>query len=249
MKYLFLILYLAPIIAFSQAASVKEIKLRPDPKFYNTKDSTIIFPVIVTNNKAAGKLINAKMRDEILGLNDENLSPGMQLSGLAAEGLTDLSYTITYNIKGLLSLTVDKTETAGHLINSHIYLTFDIKTGKYLTAGELFKNNMIAGFRKKVSEDKTAFLKAYKSGYAVDLLEDKEIDSSTYEWIIEQVDNNYIGTLQFNDFSLTESGIEIIDPCWFVLVLRAFEPSYTLKYSFQFLHPFLKPEFQKRLPE
>ena len=73
-----------------------------------------------------------------------------------------------------------------------------------------------------------------------------DIDSVTIQWAIEHVDENCIGHVQLDNFSLSDLSIEIMDPCEFPHAIRSQEPAYELKYSYRFMQPFLKPKYQHR---
>src|ERR1700736_3332435 len=106
MKLPFLLIFLISISAHAQRVSIKEIKLKPNPKFYNVKDSTIIYPIIISKYPKTNKQINDKIRNEILGPNEKNISLKKGLEVLINDGLIDLSYEITFNKNDILSLNI-----------------------------------------------------------------------------------------------------------------------------------------------
>jgi hypothetical protein len=50
MKAISILLMLIPIVLYSQRATLKEIKLHPRAEHYAMKDSTIIYPIVITLN-------------------------------------------------------------------------------------------------------------------------------------------------------------------------------------------------------
>jgi len=50
MKAISILLMFFPIVLYSQRATFKEIKLCPRAEHYATKDSTIIYPIVITLN-------------------------------------------------------------------------------------------------------------------------------------------------------------------------------------------------------
>ena len=68
MKYIFLFLCLYSLNLYGQSAHIREIKDNPGDQFYHTGDSTIVYPLIVTKNPAADKLMNeARVQAAIAG--------------------------------------------------------------------------------------------------------------------------------------------------------------------------------------
>ena len=52
---LFILSFIMTIQCHAQNASFKEIKIKPNPKYYDTKESTIIFPIVITTNPKIDK--------------------------------------------------------------------------------------------------------------------------------------------------------------------------------------------------
>ena len=245
MKFFLLFLFSIPLSVYSQTATIKELKFKPNTKFYNTKDFTIIFPVVITQNKISSKLINSFVSDELLSTSAGNLKN--RLEELINDGLTDLSYEVTFNKNDILSLHIYMQESGGnHLTSSETYFNFNLKTGKKLSISDLFYKNKIDSFRKMIFSNKRTSLLAYKREVMNDLV-NNVTDSETYTWAVEQIDSNCITNVQVENFSLSNQYIEIIDPCEFPYVIRSLEPIYKLKYSYKSILSFLKPEFQKKL--
>ena len=247
MKILLIFIFAIPLTAYSQTATIREIKFRPSPKYYNTKDFTIIFPIVITHNKIISSLINEKIADEILATTNEEKQLKKEFRERINDGLTDLSYEITFNKNDILSMHIYTQESGGnHLTSSESYFNFDLQTGEPISISDLIYETKIDSFRRIVFKGKVKSLLNYKKEAKNDLL-NNQTDSSTYSWILEQVDSNCIKDVRIEDFSLSNANIEIIDPCEFPQVIRALEPIYKLKYSYKFISPFFKPRFQKRL--
>jgi hypothetical protein len=67
MKNVCLFLCLLALNVYGQSAHIKEIKDKPSDRFFHTGDSTIVYPLIVTKNPAADKLMNA-VKSRLSGL-------------------------------------------------------------------------------------------------------------------------------------------------------------------------------------
>jgi len=240
MKYLLIIICSWVQSAYAQNVSFKEIRLHPNPKYFNVKGTTIIYPIILTNNKAVDKRINNAIKHEMLRKED-SISTRKALTEEISSGLINMSYEVTFRKYGILSMNIYSEECIGNCISGYNYFNFDLKTGEPISIRDILLSEKIDSFRNIVFEDKVKALNHYKE-------EEKDfsktgIDSSTYNWAIEQVDD-CIKTIQIETFLLGSHGIEIIDPCEFPRIIRWQEPDYTLKYSYKFIAPFLRRKFK-----
>lgn len=242
MKYLLLLLFSFCHCTYAQTVSFKEIKLKPKPELYNTKVPTIIYPIVVTNNTRADKLINEQVKNGILG--EEVINTRQALKERIAENLTDLGYEVTLKSYGILSMNIFEEGCGAYCSGSYTYFNFDLKTGKSISIHDLLDENKTDSFTKIVYADKIKALNKFKQEINDP---DEKTDSATINWIIEQVNENCMGTVRIENFCLSKDTIEIIDPCEFPHVIRAYEPDYKLQYSYRFLLPFLKPKYQRLL--
>ena len=240
MKYLLFFILLLSSATYAQVATIKEIKFKADSAYYNVVDTTIIYPIVVLKNTAIAKLINAQIRDGLGFSSDENENLKVAIKEQVGEGLTDMSYIVTFNKNGILSLTVYTEESQGHIVTDYEYLNFDLRTGKKITINDIIDSNKIDSFTNKVFKSKVAFLNKYKE-------QELKTDSVDYSWIVELVDNNCINSIQVNDFILSKENLQIINPCYLNMAMRAIAPDYELKYTYQSIYSFLKPTFRQRL--
>jgi len=241
MKYLLILLSISFQSTIAQTVTFKEINLKPNSEFYNSNESTIIYPLVVTNNKPVDKLINDKIKSEMLG--EDAVTARKALNEQISEGLINMSYEVSFKRYGILSFTIYAEGCGAHCSSWNTYFNFDLKTGKTISIYDLVAENRIDSFRKIVLADKIKALNKYKEekrNYS-----GNDNDSVSISWAIELVDDNCIENVQLEHFSLSETGIEIMDPCEFPHAIRALEPDYALKYSYKFILPFLKPWFQR----
>lgn len=250
MKWTFLMIgILSSLAIHAQSVEVKEIRFRPNPKYYNTKDSTIIYPIIVTGNRTASQMINKNIEVTVLEFDPDVKSKTTrdELRNMIRMGLTDMSYIVTYNKNGILSLEIDLEIEAAYPNPSEYYFNFDVRTGQLLEIKDILKDSLIGQFQSKVFSDKIDSLKKYKEQDLKILLSKKEIDTTVYRWATEEVDSNCINSIDISNYSLSKSGLAIFDQCEFPHAIRGVAPDYQLRYSYQFMYPYLKPEFQARL--
>ena len=232
---------------YSQSTHIREIKFRPKPKYYNTADSTIIYPVIVTGDPAVSRSINKVIKEQLLDPEYAKMGTREALRRMIGNGLTDLSYEVTYCKNGILSITIDIGVVAAYSSSWQRYFNFDVRTGRYLELKDIVSNKTFEQLKAKVFADKVDSLKNYKEGELKGRLLSGEIDSVDYRWAAGIVDSDCIASIKLDNFSLSQAGIDIFDECEFPHVIRGMEPVYALKYSYRFLFPYLRPEFQKRL--
>lgn len=260
-------------LAYAQAVHIREIKYRPKPEIYDPGDSTIIYPIIVSKNPIADKLMNETIRSAALpSLDNEEDTDGNQevkstrkqdkktekksftqkvrkeLKDFIEDGLSDLSYSVTFNKNNLLSLHVYVEESGGHhIVRNEYYFNFNIQTGEGIGISDLIRENKLDSFTHKVLKDKRRFLERYETINLKNALKKKEINKETYKEMKQTIDTDCKDTVQMNDFIITEKGIEIIDPCPFSSASRGYEPDYSLTYSYPSLYLFLNPAFRKKI--
>lgn len=246
MRYIFLLTCLWPLALYSQSFHIREIKFRPAPKYYNTKDTTIIYPVIATGDPAVDRSINKMIREQVL--DRDSKAPAREiLRSMIRTGLTDMDYEVTYRNNGILSLRIDVQVMAAYPNSWSRYLNFDLRTGRYLQTRDIIQETMFDQFKSKIFADKADSLKSYKEKGLKSRLMSREMDSSTYRSIIEMIDSDCINSVDVDHFSLSDTGIEIIDPCDFPHVIKGWQPDFGLRYSYGFINSYLRSEFQSRL--
>ena len=246
---LILLLPFLTSFAFAQKATFKEIKLKAKPEFFNPKEqyATIFYPIISTTNPNVNKLINNEVKAQILHADKENHSILKNLSTYKNEGLTDLAYKVTFNKNFILSFSIYTQESGGnHLVDNTTYFNFDLKTGKQLILSDLLKESKIDSFQKKGSADKIDSLNKHEKE-ELNLLEQKEIDTAIYQWVIEEINGTCLKELSLKEFLISKTYIEIIDQCHLPRAIRSQEPTYHLKYSFRTIQGILNQEYRKRL--
>ena len=244
MKYSFTILLFICITSYGQTVKFKEIKLKPNARYYHTSEKTITYPLVVTSNKKIDSSINKQIKDILFEIDTENENVRKVLTEHINEyGLINLSYEVTYNSYGLLSFSVFREGCGAYCSSNETYFNFDINTGKEITINDLFLDDKLDSFRSVVFADKVKALNKYK-------IEEKsltDMDSITVNWALQQVDESCIDNVNITEFSISSLTLEIKDICEFPHVIKSQEPSYELKYPFSSLSTFLAPRFKKIL--
>lgn len=245
MKVYFTVILLVSFSSYGQNITFREIKLRPKPNYYKTTEKTIVYPIVVTNNKRVDSLINSQIKNEVFSPDDEKQSIYKTLvENINDYGLINLSYEVTYKGSGLLSFSIFSEGCGAYCSSGETYFNFDLKTGKKLSIADLIIENRLDSFHKIVFTNKVKSLREYKEE-ELNILKQGDIDSTTYDWALEQIDNNCINDVKLDDFSLSSFNIEIKDICEFPHAIRSQQPTYDLKYTYIFLSTFLTPRFKK----
>lgn len=245
--FLTIIIIFLVIQCSGQSASLKEIRLKPNSKYYNPKETTIIFPIVLTKNSKVDALINSQIKEEVF-LPD---SANQNLKSLLNEhindyGLINMSYEVNYNRLAILSLSIYFEGCGAHCSSSNIYFNFDLSTGKKVSVDEIFLKDKIDSFKTIVQSDKKNSLTKYKLEEKNALL-NNEIDSTTYDWAISQVDENCINQFSIDQFAISSNSIEIFDPCDLPHAIRSQTPAIELKYPYNRISQFLNPKFKRIL--
>lgn len=229
----------------AQDISIKEIKLKPKPETFNTKDSTIVFPVVITKSIAINKKINDKIKEEMFLLEDDKISARTALIDHIGSGLINMSYHITFKRNGILSMTIYSEGCGAYCSSWNTYFNFDLKTGDEITIEDIVDKSKFDSLRKIVFTDKTTALETYRK-QQTKLLSQNQDDSAAYTWSVELADE-CMEVLKLDNFSLSEASLQIMDGCEFPHVIRSQTPTFELKYSYKTIAGFLKPQFLRRL--
>ncbi|MFT3909824.1 MAG: hypothetical protein QM737_10395 [Ferruginibacter sp.] len=243
MKILFVPILVMCFSSNAQNFSIKEIVCKP-----KNKNSKIIYPIIVSGSLTADKLMNDKIREDILW--DENKKASIRQileSEIKDNSLADLWYEVNFKKNGILSLAIYAEGCGAYCEGSYHYFNFDLKTGRILLLDDLLEINLIDSFKNMFLKDNAASLLEYKTSIKTSL-DVKTIDSSDYKWMIELIDE-CIADRKIDGFYLSEKKISILNYCSFPHVIRAYEPGNGYEYSFDILKNFLKPQFRYRITE
>lgn len=234
------------MIAYGQTVTFEEIRLEPNPKFFNVKYVTIVYPIVVTKNSAVDEMINNEIKTQVLDIEDNNASAAKLLAERIDEGLINLSYEVSFKKNNILSMSITSEGCAAYCSSYDNYFNFDLKTGELIGISTIIDETKIDSLRTLVQKEKRRALDEYKKEEILEV-DSVHIDSADYRWIVNYVDENCLDSIEIGNFSLSDSAIEFMDRCVFPHVIRSQEPVYHLVYSYKFLSEFLKPEFKSRL--
>src|ERR1700722_15927938 len=162
MKRLLVLCMALPIFGYSQIVKVREIRRRPLARYFNTKDSTIIYPVFVTKSRRIDSAINERVRP-ILESDEPALSLSKGIQATIRDGLVSLSYKISFSNRNFLSVKFGIEWDGGAYPNYfETYKSFDLRTGAELTINEIFEAGQLEKVKSLVFDAKKKILNAYK---------------------------------------------------------------------------------------
>jgi hypothetical protein len=208
----------------SSPVSIKEIHIK-------SPMGDLVYPLIVSGDTSVSGAMNRAIAEQVLP--DEEGSVRARIGRWIKEDkLSDLSYTVTFNVNGILSLHVHSEEGGGPLIEREIYLNFFTQTGKVIGIEDLISGDRLDSFQRRVLADKRHYLEEYMKNQK-EAFESRKIDSDAYDKIRETV-SDCMGAASLADFSLSNKGLEIIDRCEMDGVsYRSLEPGYSLFYLYK----------------
>ncbi len=208
----------------SSPVSIKEIHIK-------SPMGDLVYPLVVSGDTSVSGAMNRAIAEQVLP--DEEGSVRARIGRWIKEGkLSDLSYTVTFNVNGMLSMHVYTEEGGGPLIRREIYLNFFTRTGKSMGIEDLIPGARLDSFQRRVLADKRHYLEEYMKSQK-EAFESKKIDSDEYDKIRETI-RDCMGTASLADFSLSNKGLKIIDRCEMDGVsYQSLEPDYSLFYLYK----------------
>ena len=131
MKFVLLFIsYLFAMIAYGQTVTFEEIRLEPNPKFFNVKYVTIVYPIVVTKNSAVDEMINNEIKTQVLDIEDNNASAAKLLAERIDGGLINLFYEVSCKKNNILSMSITSEGCGAYCSSYDSYFNFDLKTAR-----------------------------------------------------------------------------------------------------------------------
>jgi hypothetical protein len=230
-----LILLLSYTTSHAQDIKIKETIRR------SGEDTIVRYPVFMLDSKTASRNINDEIAKTMFG--DDSLDSLLKTEDEV--GLTFLSYSIILKTNSILSFSVDQEWMAAYPTAWSTYFSFNLKTGKKIVITDIIDSSDSAAFREMIFADKTQQLKKYKERLSLDF-KNGNIEQEDYDIVIENVDE-CLKELSLDNFTLTESDIEIKDECFFPHAWQALGPDYNLKYSYASISNYMTSSWRELL--
>ena len=250
MKKILFLLFL-PFMSFAQTATLNDMAISVEEDFYRKDLNTLVLPIVETGDKAIDKKINTLVRTKVFEEYYSEVaidSVKENLTKMVEEGLISMKYASTLNKNGLLSFQVIEEWIAPVKSVKILYFNFDLKTGGLLKLSDLISKEKGEAFKDKVRKKNSGIIEEYEENLGYQL-EDEEIDQTTYERAIGAVAKYCRYSVQFGNFVLKDSELEIVNYCKFPAVIKTAAPEVQLSYKYESLKDMMKAEITKRLLE
>jgi hypothetical protein len=210
----------------AQIISIEKIKAVPQPEFYETKDSSLVFPVFRLKSKKAEQKINRKLVDDFKKDRDidkrENNIRSM-LVAASKEGLTDFDFEIWYQTKKIISFSFQWGATAAYPTTWQTQYCFDLDTGNLITLDSLIDKKRMKEFLNVVKNKQQININNNKTNLS-EQLRKKDIDKETYQWALDQMKGNCWSSYGPKNFTITKNTLTVIVECDFPHAIRALSP-------------------------
>src|ERR1035437_2221127 len=207
----------------AQIISIEKIKEVPQNKFYNTPDSTLVFPVIKMKNKKVENKINQKIKNDFKKERDiekQENNIGSMLKKASKEGLTDLDFEVKYQTQKLISFLFQWGGFGAYSSSWQTYYCFNLETGNLITLDSLIEKAHKSAFLSLVKKKQLSKINSYKKDL-LDQLHKKEIDEETYEWVLNEMKDNCWNYFNPQKFTINKNSITIIIDCDFPHAIQA----------------------------
>lgn len=185
----------------------------------------IIYPVVVAPDKKSGDKINSYIKSEVL-YEDDTVSIKHALNNRIREGYSSADFEVTLNTASIFSMKVSYEACGAYCSSNDRYFNFNPQTGEVVRIEDVIADT--ASFTKLVLADKIKALSQYNQT-------DRDADS-----IVADLVKECEGRIDIQSFQLTTDKIIIADRCDFPHYIRAYEPDYTLEYSYKKIAGYIK---------
>lgn len=173
------------------------------------------------------------------GVRDVTGSSPEEWKASGGDWLTEIDYQVTYNRHDLLSLVYVVAGVGAYPDQMEAYVVADLKTGRRLTAKDLFKSRdelaakverMRAAAVEKAAQEHRAHLKDYD-------MTEEDLASA-----LEPAKQSRFGVEHLDTFRLDDKGVTFVYDFGFPHVIQALEPSGEYFLSYEELRPYVNPE-------
>ncbi len=250
MKKILFLLFI-PLMSFAQTATLEDMAISVEEDFYRKDLNTLVLPVVGTNDNVIDRKMNAQIRKKIFEEYYSEVaidSVKENLIKMVEEGLISMKYAATFNKNGILSLQVIEEWIEPVKTIKTVYLNFDLTTGTLLKLSDLILKESGEEFKDNVRKKNSGIIEEYEENLGYQL-EDEEIDEAAYENAIGAVSKYCRYSVQFGNFILKDTALEIVNYCKFPDAIKTAAPEVQLSYKYESLKDMMKAEMIKKLLE
>ena len=198
---------------------------RPKPISEYKKTFTITYPKVKASSPALSKKIESTLSySTVLGLNVNEEIREIQW-------LEEADFEVSYNSKGILTITLSMNGTAAYPDGTSKALVVDLKTGNRVRPVDVFTNlNGLAAMVKRAQKAEVS--KALK-----EMKEDPENKDFDTDQLFE---NTNFTAKDLNEFEVNDKGVTFIYNYGFVHAIQALEPDGRYTFTWKDLRPYIK---------
>jgi hypothetical protein len=215
------------VFCFSHGALAQSVVVTPRKVVYTRKDPVspekATVAVVYPKSKAANPALSRRIQKTVTKLD-------VKRDIIADQWLESAGYTVEYNKKGILSITLSMSGTGAFSSTLYRCIVVDIKTGKEATVSEVFRDlpglAALIGTRQKdeITEAKKEI--ALQSDYPV------------------EVANRFLDTADFTvrnlrEFSIGDEGVTFIYDYGFPRTIYPIQPAGNFQLTWKELKPFI----------
>ncbi|HET9136979.1 MAG TPA: hypothetical protein VFO76_10100 [Candidatus Kapabacteria bacterium] len=236
--------------ASAESYSITTIDLAPKSEFYNTKETTIRYPIFHFADKKIEKKINKTIRVEFLeelAMADEapsKYSDKGLLKLCIVSGLTSLSVdTVTYVSDNLISFQIGYEWVGAYPTSGKRYFTFDLTTGKQLTIDDLIKADKRAVFRKLLRTLQHKVIEKFRAA-SLENAKTKQISQDDLDIIEDHIKSDCMQSFDSTRFSIYPYAMVVMIDCEFPHAIQALDDHDNVVVSKKVLLPFIDDRFK-----
>ena len=223
--------------------SVTEVKAIPESKYFNTMDSSIVFPVF--SGGQVSDRINASLQNDLFYHFEipDSLIIQKALKYGAKNGLRSSSYSTTYS-KNTISVKVTYEWLGGIHPNFWTdYFTFSSITGNRLELDSIRLRDKDKEFYEYIHLEQTKQIQQYQIGLKNEL-ENNEIDSLEYQLAIAFTAGYCLEYFDKKNFIMSQDTLEIPIECGFSHYMKALHPTGNLLLTKEELSGLIRKEYE-----
>ena len=236
----------APALATTPAAvaTPKAAALRIEKKTEVVKDELgeeIVINTPVFHGIEDPALLKTLQESIAAGVRDATGSSSEEWKAEADIWLIEIDYEVTYNRHDLLSLAYVVAGMGAYPDEMHAYVVADLKTGRRLTAKDLFKPAALEELAAKVDRMRTAAIETAIQEYRP-YLEGNQMTEEDLLSTMEPAREKRFGVENLDTFRLDDKGVTFVFDFEFPHVNQALEPGGEFFLSYEELRPYINPE-------
>lgn len=246
--FIFFCLWLS-LFSHAQILSVEKVKAVPQNDFYNTPDTTLIFPVFKMKNKTVENKINQKLKNDFIKaryFEKKVTSIRSMLEEASKDGLSDIDFEINHQTKKMISLNFQWGGYGAYPTTWRTYYCFNLETGNVITLDSLIEKTKMKQFLNLVKQKQQVNINVNKKTLS-DLLRKKEIEKETYQWAMRSMKNICWDYYDPKNFTIDGNALTISIDCDYPHAIRGLSPDSDIKLPLKQIHQYLNNKYRSMI--